>query len=116
MGWLKSIGYWLVQFWGHWYGKCVSFIVPLGSLIIWFLKSRKTYYEGITAKVEAGKALEEKEISKYFDQIVELDVKTPGGLRSQPMADEGENQKLVNKAWERFVANKTRNSKGRFNG
>ena len=40
-----------------------------------------------------------KQIRMYLSQIEALNLRTPGGLRSQPRAEDGEDQELVNEAW-----------------
>lgn len=44
----------------------------------------------------------EKMIRQYLGAIESLNLSTPGGVRSQPLAEEGEDQDLVNEAWNRF--------------
>lgn len=44
----------------------------------------------------------EKQIRAYEQDIEALNLRTPGGLRSQPVAEPGEDQELVNEAWLRF--------------
>jgi hypothetical protein len=43
-----------------------------------------------------------KQIRGYLDQIERLNLTIPGGLRSQPTAETGEDQDLVNEAWTIF--------------
>lgn len=43
-----------------------------------------------------------KQIRGYLEQIERLNLSTPGGLRSQPVAEAGEDQELVNEAWNVF--------------
>lgn len=45
-----------------------------------------------------------KQIRGYLEQIERLNLSTPGGLRSQPVAEAGEDQELVNEAWNVFCA------------
>lgn len=44
----------------------------------------------------------EKQIREYEQKIESLNLQIPGGLRSQPLAEAGEDQELVNEAWLRF--------------
>src|SRR6266568_1840760 len=46
----------------------------------------------------------EKQIRAYEQDIERLNLMTPGGCRSQPIAEAGEDQELVNEAWLRFCA------------
>src|SRR5438270_7046669 len=59
-------------------------------------------------KAEALGNIEEhhrtKQIRGYLDQLERLNLRTPGGLRSQPTAEAGEDQELVNEAWNIFCA------------
>jgi len=59
-------------------------------------------------KAEALGNIEEhhriKQIRGYLEQIERLNLATPGGLRSQPVAEAGEDQELVNEAWNIFCA------------
>lgn len=59
-------------------------------------------------KIEALGNIEEhhrtKQIRGYLDQIEALNLRTPGGLRSQPTAEAGEDQELVNEAWNIFCS------------
>lgn len=43
-----------------------------------------------------------KQIRAYLDQLEKLNLTIPGGLRSQPVAEDGEDQDLVNEAWTIF--------------
>jgi hypothetical protein len=40
-----------------------------------------------------------KQIRGYLDQLEKMNLTIPGGLRSQPVAEAGEDQELVNEAW-----------------
>lgn len=44
----------------------------------------------------------EKQIRAYLHEIEQLNLRTPGGLRSQPLAEDGEDQELLNEAWLRY--------------
>lgn len=80
------------------------------------MRAQLVYYQTLAAqreaelaeiqKIEALGNIEErhreKMIHKYEQDIERLNLSVPGGLRSQPTAEAGEDQELVNIAWERF--------------
>jgi hypothetical protein len=55
----------------------------------------------------------EMEIQYYLKEIESLNLTIPGGLRCQPVAQDGEDQELVNEAWWRFCGRRS-GGHGRF--
>jgi len=88
-------------------------IVPYAPAELERMEAELLYYRRLAAQREAellelqridtlGSIEErhrEKQIRSYLAQIERLNLTTPGGLRSQPVAEPGEDQELVNAAW-----------------
>lgn len=56
----------------------------------------------------------EKQIRHYYSKIEQLNLQTQGGLRCCPIAEEGEDQELVNEAWWIFLDRHSRGARARF--
>jgi hypothetical protein len=89
----------------------VAFSAVLGGLLMWFYSIRKARAEALRAERQLRDDRKTGAIDEMLRKIEVLDSKTPGGLRSRPLAEEGENQEIVNVAWERFVEKRRGSSK-----
>ena len=95
-------------------GRIAVLAVALAVLVGCLLWSKRATSHSFFLGVLAGTGLvlsfdiEEhhriKQIRGYLEQIERLNLATPGGLRSQPVAEAGEDQELVNEAWNIFCA------------
>ncbi len=101
---MENLGRWMSWMFDHPWLSITGGIVlcgAIGSAIKWWYEIKKLRRDEKTAD-------REREISAMLQRIEELDKNIPQGLRSVPKAEEGENQEIVNRAWERFVAKRAR--------
>ena len=109
---MEHLGRWTSWMFDNPWLSITGGIVVLGAVG----RAVKWWYEIKKARRDEKAADREREISAMQDKIEELDKKLPQGLRSVPKAEEGESQEIVNRAWERFVRQRTHGEKERFNG
>jgi hypothetical protein len=57
----------------------------------------------------------EAQVAGCLRQIEDLNLATPGGLKSMVQPSPGEDPQIVREAWERYVAKRRTGDKGRFN-
>jgi hypothetical protein len=102
---------WMILFWHQWYGKVSGVLVAFGGLALF-------YYELQLKRDDWEKRKREKQVSLMKQKIIsKMKTGAQGQYSGNFIAEEGEDQSIVNEAWAKIQSERSQpqnNSRWRY--